>query len=581
MVTIKHLPPTLIAQIAAGEVIDRPASVVKELIENALDAQATHITITLLGGGLELIRVVDNGQGMSVDDLRLAALAHTTSKLNQIADLERLTSYGFRGEALASIAAVAELTVASRPAAQPRGYQLTSQAGHATSPQPFGMGAGTQVSVAELFQAIPARKKFLQQSQRELKHISQVVIEHALVNFDTSFVLEHNGRTLLQFEATQDLFSRAQQYFSENVLNLSLTLEYSDPIVKITGLLGSPQLAKPGTQQQHLFINSRPVSNPGLKNVVRKAYSNIVNPRHQPAYLLHLELNAGLLDVNVHPRKELVSILEETKLAQILYQAVKDRLKQPQLTNSYFTSLQTANTPLVARDAPNPSPQTSAHLLHPSSRASSTSLAATLKQLHTAWSPEELQPNDVIQIEKTYLGFPVAGGLVVIDQHAAHERILFEQYQHTYAQSNQKAGMIELPEPLNLELDPLSMQTFTMHQSSINQLGFVVEQFDETTVLITGHPRLLDATAARQLFIELLSDLAEQQPVREASTQIDRTIAYVACRQAVKAGDYLSPNERLRLISKLSQTPHAQTCPHGRPTSWLITAAELKKSFKR
>lgn len=581
MVMIKHLPPTLIAQIAAGEVIDRPGSVVKELLENSLDAGATQITITILGGGLELIRVIDNGAGMGVDDLRLAALAHTTSKLHQLSDLDKISSYGFRGEALASIAAVAELSIASRPAAQPRGYQLISQAGTVSTPQPFGMGTGTQISVAELFQSIPARKKFLQQSQRELKHITQVIIDHALINFNTTFVLEHNGRTLLHFAACEDLFERARQYFSDTVLNLSFPINHNDGILQVTGLLGSPQLAKPGTQQQYLYINARPVTNPGLKNVVRKAYSNIINPRHQPAYVLDLKIRTELVDINVHPRKEIVTLLEESKVAQLLYTALKERLKQPQATMGYFTGDQPQKNILVVRDQDQSNITTPNSLLHPSSRASSAPLAQRMKKLYTAWSPTEVAPTEIIQIDQTYLGFPVATGLVLIDQHAAHERILFEQYQQSYQQAQSTNRTVELPESLSIELDPLAMQTFTEHQTSINQLGFSVEVFDEDSVIMTHHPQLLDTTTAQQLFLELLTDLADHQPIREASTQIDRTIAYLACRQAVKAGDYLSPNERLRLITKLSQTPHSQTCPHGRPTSWLVATSELKKRFKR
>lgn len=567
MARIHRLPQPVIHAIAAGETIERPAFVVKELIENALDAGATQIEISFSQAGLEHIRVHDDGHGMEADDLALAALPHTTSKISELNDLHSLTTFGFRGEALASMGKVALVTIGSKTADSETGHIIHIHHGVTTEVTQQAMTNGTTVLVEDLFKHVPVRKKFLTNLQKERRLIMDVVSHQAMSNPEVGFQLRDGLKTLIDLPKSQDLANRLAYLIEPNILEQIVPIHFQHSYFSLTGYIGTPQLARKHGKNQYFFLNHRVVSYPLINTVMKKAYGSLLQPGFFPWFLLNLNLPSGLFDANIHPRKESVAFLDESQIITLINQSVVETLSSQDLSWQFQPPNQSKNSSYSGFQRPDK--QSPLNEIH-----------QTLRQEITPWSLKELNDTKVMQIENTYLLYADTDGYTMIDQHAAHERILYEQFKDAFEhQSDDQMGSpIEPPHILNLSAEEdLAWQD---QAQTLKQIGFDWESFGPQSYAIRQIPNTLHDHDLDTVIPHLLDDLIAQVPIG-LTNQAHRTLAYLACRSAVMAGDPLSETESQRLISQLSQTKNNATCPHGRPTRIHFGKEKLEKLFGR
>lgn len=568
---IRHLPPSVVSAIAAGEVIERPADVIKELVENALDAQATQITIELENYGLDSLKVTDNGHGIPAAELPLALERHATSKVHTLTEFEAVTSFGFRGEALASLVSVADVVLASRPPGSAVGTQIRVTEGQLSTPHPQAMMPGTQVEVLGLFERQPARLKFLKKLSTELRRSVEIVTQLAIHHPHVGFSLYHQNKILLLVPAGQTAATRLTDVFGQTVTTKLHPLTFEAWPVKLQGWLGSPQLAKPHRRHHFLAVNHRPVSLPQLSQLCKEVYGSLLPPKLEPWLMLNIELPPQFLDVNTHPRKTTVRIMDDDTIWKTLRQALSDALHTP--PQRYPTLPRPASLPLSLADSgPN---------WQPLPRLTSLHTRDQLQNVTLPWKFDSEQPPEIMQIDRTYLAVATPHGLSLFDQHAVHERILFEQY---ISQLNQLAGhatSATLSEPILIQLEPSYAQLLQDHLADLSQLGWEINEFGPHTFQVSQVPQLLLDHSIETVLHEVLHDIESGKPLVGLDSQAERTAAYLACHQAIKAGDFVAPAQRQELLLKLWQTPNHTTCPHGRPTQIEITIPELEKMFKR
>lgn len=574
MARIHRLPPAVITAIAAGETIERPAYVIKELIENALDAGATSIDIAFSQAGLERIRVYDNGSGMSPEDLALAPLPHTTSKITALDDLATLTTFGFRGEALASMSKVANVTLASRQATEDTGHVLQVYHGDIGEVRPHGMTKGTQVVVEQLFEHVPVRKKFLTNLQKERRAIVEIVTQQALSSPQVGFVLKDGNKVLLDLPAQQDLAARINFLFDQTTIEQLIPVRFHHSFVTINGYIGTPQLARKIGRHQYFFLNQRAVSFPVLSTVLRKAYGSLLQTGFVPWFLLHLELPPTMFDPNIHPRKEAVAFLDEAQVIALMNKAVVEALSSQNLSFQYQFPPVSPSATFQLRDKHSPLPE----------------LHQLLRQEVQPWSVTAPNTNQVLQIDNTYLLFPEDEGFTIIDQHAAHERILYEQFKAAFENKQRSTEDLNSQdtEPTTIALDPVHIinlnptedALWQEHALTLQTIGFAWQIFGPQSYQITHVPRLLADHSLNQVITQLLDDLAANLPLT-ITNQTHKTLAYLACRSAVMAGDPLSTEQAQRLITQLAATTNNATCPHGRPTRIHFAKDKLEVLFGR
>lgn len=563
MSRIHILPKKLVAKIAAGEVVERPASALKELVENSLDAGATNITITIEQAGSKKIVVTDNGHGMERSDIPLAARAHTTSKISTEKDLESIETLGFRGEALASIAAVSRLTILSKTVNEKLGTKVTATNGTIGKPLQAGTPAGTTVIVETLFSETPARKKFLKTPATEFKHIMRVVTHAALASPSVSFTLTHNGKTVLELPKNQSLDERIRAVLGERMFSHVIPLSRTSPHLGIEGFIGKPQIAGREKDKQYLFINGRSVTSPLIANTIKDAYGGLLEPRMQPAFVLYLTLPAHSIDVNIHPRKETVHFVNERTTLEVITRTVENALGKHDLTYSINN-------------------MSSSFMLNDKGMDGYT--AGILKDMVSPWQvshKDDVKEPDILQIHNCFLLIETKKGLLLVDQHAAHERILYEQFKEAFKKAQIKQETYTLPEALVLDLGTVESSVLKTYVSTFRQLGFEIEPFGGTTFKVRRVPLLFKDRDSAALISEVLEEFMHERTPTKLDSETERTISYLACRSAIKAGDYLTHEERKNLLEKLAETTTQYTCPHGRPTHIEITRSELDRMFKR
>lgn len=565
MPTIKYLPTHIINAIAAGEVVERPASVIKELVENSLDAEASFIKIALTNAGIDQIVVTDNGRGMDQDDLLLSFQPHTTSKISQFEDLEKITTLGFRGEALASIVSAAKVTIQSKPAHLASGTQVVID--HSTSePQPVGMPFGTTIIVDQLFQHIPARKKFLKSSHTELQQVLSTLTQLALAHPQVGFLVSNDQKIKVDLPENQTLAERVYALYGTDWYTNSYAINVEHEHFTLSGILGSPVTSLP-TRHQQLIVNQRPIRHTKLAQAITAAYANL--PRNRfPFFVLHLTIDPQEYDVHIHPRKETVRFNNEAALAAHLRRVVSEQLK-----NAPTSYQLTQNSPLNLGEQ-------AFNYAYPLTHKASDVTSALLKASLSAWSTKD-SPTLLSQINHTYISLPTNEGLILIDQHAAHERILYEQFLASYHELTAKSQSQPLTQAVLLEVSPVQTDLLNQQLPLLNELGFEIEAFDNQTYKVMAVPSLVADRNLKRLFDELLNDL-DDNPLRSVIDDVAlRTVAYLACRSAVMAGDPLTTEEMKNLLEKLEATSNNATCPHGRPTKVFISLHELEKMFKR
>jgi DNA mismatch repair protein MutL len=574
---IRELPGELISQIAAGEVVERPASVVRELVDNALDAAASHVVVRLRGGGVRSIVVEDDGVGIAGDELALALRRHATSKITTLDDLEQVATMGFRGEALAAIASVSELALASRTDGAERAFRLHAGSGELA---PAARARGTTVEVNELFFNTPARRKFLKSEATELAHCTEALRRHALARPDVEFALWHDGRLLQQWRpATPE--QRLRDVLGEPFVAASRVLASEVGRLALHGRVGLPDAARARADLQYLFVNGRHVRDRLVAHAVRAAYEDVLHGQRQPAYALFLRIAPSLVDVNVHPTKIEVRFRDGRALHQAVLQAVEAALAVPRSSDDAAQAAR-PYAPAAARDAQLSQGELALPLAtrlqafeplapwHTEASASSQpSVAET-----SAWPLGRA----LAQLGGAYVLAENAQGMVIVDMHAAHERIVYERLKARGAGELQAQPLLV---PLTFAASPAEMATAQGHIDTLATLGLDVAPLSGQTLAIRSRPAALPDADLVELARAVLADLEQTDSSRVVQRARDDLLATMACHGAVRANRRLSIDEMNALLRQMEATERADQCNHGRPTWRQVTLKELDALFLR
>ena len=595
---IRRLPQNLINQIAAGEVVERPASALKELIENSLDAKATQIDITIENGGKNLISLSDNGIGIQKDFIPLAIERHATSKLPDNT-LNKIEYLGFRGEALPAIAAVSELNLQSKYIDSKQAWSLDIIEGNFNEVYPSSLETGTRVSIKKLFFATPARLKFLKSSQVEKSYCNQVILKMALVNPLVGFSFKADGRVLLNIkpenEADALYLNRIRNLMGTSFADEAIKIENSKKItdtkfLKIHGLIGLPTLNKSNYNQQHLFINGRSIQDRNLSGAIRSAYRDTLPKGRFPIFCLFIDVPTDFIDVNVHPGKTEVRFQDSALVRSLLVGSITQELNSNffQTTNEISKEAIKKFT-LNERMNPNKEYQRNNNQNEKQSFFSDIEI----KPLKKALKQGDFENNAVQNIDnesfplgaalgqfnKNYIISQNSNGIVIIDQHAAHERLTLEKMKFARQNKSIERQILLLPEVINLE--PVPLEIIKENIELLADIGFFIEPFGEGAVVVREIPALLGDANIKQIIIDLGDDLSETGLPSSYLAKIDLVLGNIACHRSVRSGRNLNESEMNQLLREMEKTPNSGQCNHGRPTSISLSLKDIEKLFNR
>lgn len=586
------LDPQTANQIAAGEIVERPASVVKELIENAIDAQAKHIRVEIKGGGKEYIRVQDDGWGMDAEDAVLAFARHATSKIRRAEDLFCIETLGFRGEALPSIAAVARVEMLTRPPGAILGTRVKIEGGKELAVEEAGCREGTVVTVTDLFFNTPARRRYLKKPATEAAQVASVVERLALARPEIAFQLFIEGRRSLSTPGNNDLRSSVAAIWGlETAQTLLPVREVMEEGASFHGFISPPWLHRYGREQQILIVNGRYIISRTINQEIEAAYDSLIPAHRHPVFILHLSLPPSWLDVNVHPAKLVIRIKDEEVLAARLGRAVRDALRTPQAVarkqlnlsaREYFTYGEADKAIKVPENLAAESKNYTYEEIDKVTRTCQQDFSFYIWEKGEGREKrgEEIGGNlpalrVIGQVLNTYILAEGEEGLYIIDQHAAHERYRFEQLQRLRNIQGWATQLLEPPQVLKLTA-PESLELVTKLKS-LGDVGFTIEPFGINTFLLRGAPAGIPAGKEK----EVLEELLKEELPESLGTLEEKLLKLMACQGAVKAGDRLSQEEMEMLVSQLTTAQHPYTCPHGRPSIVKIGRAELARYFNR
>jgi DNA mismatch repair protein MutL len=583
MPIVHKLPPSVAERIAAGEVVEKPASALKELLENSLDAGATTVTVRLEAGGKRLLEVVDDGCGMTREDALLALERFATSKIADLGDLDHISTYGFRGEALPSIAAVSHFALLTRPP-EGSGTHITCEGGHIASVEDWAGATGTTVRAADLFYNLPARRKFLGSDWRELSLCLAVFNGIALAAPGVSFRIAHNERWLSTLTPS-DSVTRTVELLGGDLADNLLTTSKAVREAQITGILSVPAVTRPHAGNIFFLVNGRHVTSRALMRALLRGYGNHLLPRRYPVAVVSIALPPHQVDANVHPRKEEVRLLGEQQICRALESMVREVLDAhfPRMESSFESGESAGIVGAVLGEQPSaiitaPNPALDLDLTLPLQQAQTT-----LGQPDGSIPAPTEEPVSYVaglrilgQFDSTYILVEKGGVLAIIDQHAAHERILYEQLKSQ--QSGRLPAQVLLV-PIAMEL-PLHLREFaSSNLELLSTLGFEMEPFGEDTMLLRSVSAVVKAGREEEALTELLEGLLEE--TRAGSPDRDRQLYRLACVGAIKAGDVLTMAEMQALLGSLARTSHPNICPHGRPIIIELHSEELERRFRR
>ena len=613
---IRVLPSNLVNQIAAGEVIERPASVVKELVENAIDAGADKIEITLIGGGKNLITVSDNGKGISPEELPLAVERHATSKLPDN-DLFNINFLGFRGEALPSIASVAKMTISSRQKGADSGWQISVNGGDKGEVRPAAMALGTKIEVRDLFYTTPARLKFMKSDSSEAAQCVDMIQRIALANPQISFYLESDGKKKVALNACQgELFDCRQRRvadvmggeFEEN----SVAIDAHNDFCRISGFIGVPTYNKANSLSEFLFVNNRPVRDKLILGAIKGAYQDMMTSGRYPACAVFIEVEPMYVDVNVHPTKAEVRFYDNGAIRGLLVGSIRHALsfggqksaETGGLEHLLQRTIEGEETELAPQSAENymlrepaagfaATPFNHVHSFVGGNRGKSTVSTMSIPALESKFSvrvaekpaPETLDEVGELglakaQFHNTYIISQTEDSIVIIDQHAAHERITMERMKQSMAKHEQvQTQMLLLPEVVDLSLS--EKENILEYAPQLAQLGLRLEEFGTSAVLVREIPALLGETDVKKLVRDMAAEISEWGSEYALSDKIHHICATIACHGSVRAGRSLNIEEMNRLLRDMEKTEHSGQCNHGRPTYVKIKLADIEKLFER
>jgi DNA mismatch repair protein MutL len=592
MSPLRRLPEITVNRIAAGEVVERPASALKELVENAIDAGAGRIDIILLDGGRELISVSDDGQGMTREDLALAVERHATSKLPD-EDLLHIQWLGFRGEALPAIGAVARLTITSRALGAPEAWQIEVNGGEVGAPVPAAQATGTRVEVRDLFHATPARLKFLKTPRTEFQHAVDAVKRLAMVRPDIAFTLSDGERRSLDLSAgAGDLFdarlARLGAVMGREFADNALVIDAEREGIRLTGYAGLPTLNRANNRMQYLFVNGRPVRDRVLAGALRAGYMDVLaHDRHAMAALF-LEVPAAEVDVNVHPMKAEVRFRDAAIVRGLLVSALRHAMAGAGHRGA--TSISTAALGRVREggfDLPYRQPAGHGGAgLREAAAAFQAPFAATAEPSARLEGEDHAVPVGDYplgvargQLHETYIVAQTESGIVIVDQHAAHERLVMERMRAQLAANGVARQMLLLPEVV--ELDEAGAQRLVERAGELAELGLVIEAFGGGTIVVREYPALLGESDIQGLIQDLADELAEMDQALALRERLDAVCASMACHGSVRAGRRLSVEEMNALLREMERTPRSGQCSHGRPTYVELKLSDIESLFGR
>ena len=635
---IHQLDPQVVNRIAAGEVIERPASVVKELLENSVDALATRVEVDISTGGLELIRVTDDGEGIHPEDLELAVISHATSKICSDTDLEQVATLGFRGEALASVAAVSRFQIRTRRKNLPSGRELHAEGGVVGTLQECGCRTGTCIEVHNLFFNTPARRRFLRKPSTEFGRISEQFSRIALANPRLHMVLRHNGRMVYELPGSAGQHDRIRRFFGSDLADKLIAIDSETPSedaqpTRLWGFVGDPSLSKSTRKSQFLFLNGRWIQDRGLQHALGEAYRGLLMVGRHPVSFLFMEVPPRLVDVNVHPTKTEVRFQDGQTLYRLLLRTIRDRFLQldfhadlqiprkadggtPELALTGAGVQKELNiwadnavrTPLPAVPVPGSFPEAVLEEFRP--LADGSSLGAPLvdntvpteKSIGTASEAAPASVSDAehetsqvvsgavsgtapldefraLQIHDCYLVVAADDGIEIIDQHALHERIIYEHLRIRVLEGTVERQMLLIPE--TIECSPIEAAVLCEHAELLNEIGFGVQEFGGSTVLLKSSPVLIP----RGHVVRVLKDFVEQLEKSDGRSSrrdlLDRMLQTMACRAAIKAGRRLTQDEMRELVRQRHLVDDSHHCPHGRPTAMKLSRNLLDRQFGR
>jgi DNA mismatch repair protein MutL len=625
-IPIQQLPQSLVNRIAAGEVIERPASVVKELVDNAIDAGATQIIVEIEDGGRELIRVIDDGSGIPADELPLAFAPHATSKLQTDEDLFHIQTMGFRGEALASIGAVSHARVLSRVASSDAAYELTNRGGELSDIQAAAGNIGTTIDIRNLFFNTPARRKFLKGTQTEFGHITEMLMRLALSQPTIAFKLLHNGRVSREYPVT-GIGQRLLAAWPEDFHEQRLPVETRDAEIKISGVIGLPELATLTPKYQHLYVNGRPIRDKFIMHALREAYRGLTEPGRHPAAILLIDLPPGDVDVNVHPTKSEVRFKDSGRIHGLVMSSVREVLLGNDLTPravarpvdaipeeqrktmqeklaGFFRAPTTplegdiradgeARLPLPAWSFTRPAPvipaaarfaepfalqsqQTQAAMNYP---ASAPPPAPSPGAPHPDPLPQGEREQNAIQLHNSYLVVESDEGMVIIDQHALHERIIYEDLLAKITAGPLESQRMLIPQTIRASSRQIDL--LEQIRPMLARLGVEAEPFGPDTIAVQAFPSFLDRLDPG-VFVQELLEKGEQELLDLHEEELLHDVLdMMACKAAIKAGDPLTTSEIAALLRRRDLVERSSNCPHGRPTTLRLSLGDLEKQFKR
>ena len=660
MPTIRQLPIGLVNKIAAGEVIERPASVVKEMLENSIDAGATHVELVVEGGGIELIRISDNGCGIPSDQLELAVAPHATSKLQSSDDLFDVKTLGFRGEALASIAEISHLTLRSRTADSDSGFELCVKGGEKEPIRPCSASKGTTIEIRHLFFNTPVRRKFMKTSQTEMGHVTEAFTRIALAYPQVHMVLSNNDRVLHDLLPTERWSERIRAFFGDEVADSLISIDQRDERVGIHGYVTDPSVSRSNNRMQYLFLNGRYIRDRSLQHALGEAYRGLLMVGRMPVCFLHVQVDPKTVDVNVHPTKvevrfedsgaiytRLLHSLRHKFLNSDLVAKVRTPTAAPNSLNALAddtmpvttahhvsndgsdsnllnwaksnaavsipefrpfsgfgsSGVATASRPVMRTDDPFYSPDAShldlpalAPLQHsgypslntkdndelPWSMGHHASESASSTAMHRVDSGQAIDGSHKqlgFQIHNRYLVTQDEAGMVLIDQHALHERILYEQVKTKVMSKSLESQRLLVPESVTLSANEAAAAI--ENRDTLAEIGIEVEPFGGDTVLVTSYPAMLARMQPAEMLRQVLEPLMAGGKKPDARDLLDELMNMIACKAAVKAGDRLSPDEITALLEQRHCYQDTHHCPHGRPTALFFSREQLDKMFKR
>lgn len=628
MSRIQQLSHSVISRIAAGEIIERPASVIKELLENSVDAGSTRIEVDVEQGGAELIRIVDNGSGIHTDDLNLAFTAHATSKIREADDLEQVGTLGFRGEALASVGNIAQVTLQTRARDASQGSEIHCNGGVLSEARPWNGAVGTRIEVKHLFYNVPVRKKFLRTTPTEMGHVCEAFTRLSLSHPHLHLILRHNGKMVYETRGgTEDdyeeaLRSRITTFFGREIGEMMYPVEVDYRDIKLKGFIADPAKERGNAKMQYVFVNNRWIRDRSIGHAIQEAYRGLLMTGRYAIAVLFLDLPKEMVDVNVHPTKSEVRFRNSQPIYHLVLSTLRNRLHQEDLTAQLQppkNSGETISQPTLPEPDPRdvsakdlapwmPTPISDAHV--PTSTGSPSapmsyapepvtspspptprihqesthSVPPPVQSTETNWPKRSELPKEpirerVLQVQDTYLVVETDEGMLVIDQHALHERVLFEEFKARIREGNLDVQRLLIPEPVELTAEQVAKTL--EHQEALKELGLNVEGFGGDTVLLTSYPALLSKRSPQKILLAVVDHLMGQDRAPEREVLLNDLLSLMACHAAVRAGDRLTDEEMSELVAKRQLVDDIHHCPHGRPTALLFSRQELDRQFRR